>query len=269
MNLPPPQSPRTNSSLTQTQFGPLDLWAKGKFDADYDPKRPIPRRLEDFPIHEQGDILTNAALEFCLADAFHPGCEMTWPMRQLTMYSAPFRIAHAPRDWVEPDYGATLTFVIASSPTGCLGPQQAGGLTRWMVVPWQCDAASCRSGYSAAYDPYVPTFWQAHVPNQVLARRDYCLVTDEGLPLRQREVAFGRRLDWDTPLDVKAPYMHQINQMIAHFDQMGVVESQPGPSDHKFPALIEVQDLPEQPSLLSSADPAEAVRSRTDLSRID
>jgi L-Lysine epsilon oxidase N-terminal/L-lysine epsilon oxidase C-terminal domain len=269
MNIPPPHSPRANSSLTQTQLNLLNLWAKGQFEGDYDPNRPIPRHLEDFPVSEQGDILTKAALEFCLADAFHPGCEMTWPMRQLTMYSAPFRIAHAPRDWVEPDYGVTLTFAIASSPTGCLGPQQAGGLTRWMAVPWQCDTASCRSGYDAAYDPYVPTFWPAHVPNQVLARRDYDLVMDEGLPLREREAAFGRRLDWDAPLDVKAPYMHQINQMIAHFDRMGVVESLPGPSDHKFPALIEVQDLPEQPGLVSSADLAEAAVSRTDLSGID
>ena len=36
--------------------------------------------------------LDKAALHFCLADAFHPGCELTWPMRHASLYSAPFRI---------------------------------------------------------------------------------------------------------------------------------------------------------------------------------
>ena len=43
-----------------------------------------------------------------------------------------------------------------------------------MAVPWQTDTASCRSGYylgyGPRYDPYVPTFWPARVPNQVLTR---------------------------------------------------------------------------------------------------
>ena len=131
---------------------------------------------------EQGDTLTKAALDFCLADAFHPGCEMTWPVRQIAMYRAPFRFAHAPAGWVEPDYGMTLTFAIASAPNGCLGPQTPGGISRWMAVPWQCDTASCRSGYDKTYDPYVPTFWPARVPNQVLTRQDYDIVMDVNAP---------------------------------------------------------------------------------------
>ncbi|WP_420813176.1 LodA/GoxA family CTQ-dependent oxidase [Methylobacterium currus] len=96
---------------------------------------------------------TKAALDFCLADAFHPGCEMTWPVRHIGMCRAPFRFAHAPDGWVEPDFGMTLTCARALAPDGCLGPQIAGGLTCLMAVPWQCDTASCRSGYAKAYDP--------------------------------------------------------------------------------------------------------------------
>ena len=47
-------------------------------------------------------MLDRAALTFCLADAFHPGCEMTWPVRHSTMYSAPFRIRHRRADDPEP-----------------------------------------------------------------------------------------------------------------------------------------------------------------------
>jgi hypothetical protein len=244
MNQPPALSPRQHSSLTDLQLSQLHQWAAGDFDADYDPDQSIPRRIEDVPVAAQGDTLTKAALDFCLADAFHPGCEMTWPVRQITMYRAPFRLAHAPAGWIEPDYGMTLTFAIAAAPNGCLGPQVPGGISRWMAVPWQCDTASCRSGYDRTYDPYVPTFWPARVPNQVLTRHDYDIVMDTERPLPERVAAFARRADWDAPLNLKASYVTQINTMIAHFDKMGVVESRPGPTDGAFPAVMEVQDRP-------------------------
>jgi anthranilate phosphoribosyltransferase len=47
------------------------------------------------PLGEQPAMLDRAALEFCLADAFHPGCEITWPIRHTTMFMAPFRIRHS------------------------------------------------------------------------------------------------------------------------------------------------------------------------------
>jgi hypothetical protein len=52
---------------------------------------------------------------------------------------------------------------------------------------------------------------------------------------------------WNTksPLDLAASYVTQINNMIAHFDQMGIVESRRGPSDGKFPLIIEVEDRPD------------------------
>jgi hypothetical protein len=195
---------------------------------------------------------------------------MTWPVRQISMYRSPFRLAHAPDDWVEPDYGLTMTFAIASAPNGCLGPQSAGGLSRWMAVPWQCDTASCRSGYDKTYDPYVPTFWPARVPNQVLAMEDYKKVVDEELSLAERQAAFARRADWNAPLDLSAPYVTQINTMIAHFDRMGVVESHPGPSDGVFPARIEVADQPEVRAgvLLLKHGPAQP-EEVTDLSGIE
>lgn len=242
MNQPPALSPRQHSSLSTLQLSQLGQWAAGQFDTDYDPDRPIPRRIEDVPVAEQGNMLTKAALDFCLADAFHPGCEMTWPVRQIALYRAPFRFAHAPAGWVEPDYGMTLTYAIASAPNGCLGPQVPGGISRWMAVPWQCDTASCRSGYNKAYDPYVPTFWPARVPNQVLTRQDYDMVMDTERPLPERQAAFARRADWDAPLGLKAPYVTQINNMIAHFDHLGVVESRPGTQDGSFPATMEVED---------------------------
>jgi hypothetical protein len=172
--------------------------------------------------------------------------------------------------WVEPDYGMTLTYAIASAPNGCLGPQTPGGVSRWMAVPWQCDTASCRSGYDKAYDPYVPTFWPARAPNQVLTRQDYDIVMDVGRPLTERQAAFASRADWDAPLNLKASYVTQINNMIAHFDHMGVVESRPGPSDGQFPTVIEVQDRQEPVGGVALLKRTAAVDTGvTDLSTID
>jgi hypothetical protein len=135
-----------------------------------------------------------------------------------------------------------------------------------MAVPWQCDTASCRSGYDKTYDPYVPTFWPARASNQVLTRQDYDIVKR---PLVERQAAFARRADWDAPLDLKASYVTQINNMIAHFDHLGVVESQPGPSDGSFPAVMEVEDrrrpIGGAALLKRTADSIEV----TDLSAID
>jgi hypothetical protein len=119
-------------------------------------------------------------------------------------------------------------------------------------VPWQTDSASCRSGYDKNYDPYVPSFWPARVPNEVLTKHNYRIVMDEEKPLGERLAAFANRAAWIDPLG-STSYTDQINNMIHHFDHLGVVEVHPGPSDREhFPAVIEVEDqhlpIPDQPN---------------------
>ncbi|HEU0121389.1 MAG TPA: LodA/GoxA family CTQ-dependent oxidase [Bryobacteraceae bacterium] len=243
MNIPPAQTPRQHASLTDTQLRMLQQWAKGDFDTDYDPAAQPVRELEQVPVSGQPDMLTRAAMEHCLADAFHPGCEMTWPMRTASMYAAPFRLLHAEAGWIEPGYGAEMGSDSLSLPNGPLAGQVPGGITRWMAVPWQTDTASCRSGYQISYDPYVPTFWPARVPNQVLSRENYDIVMDSGRPMAERMEAFANRADWDAPLGDKS-YTDQINNMIHHFGAMGVVEQLPGPGDAAFPETMQVEHLP-------------------------
>ena len=113
-----------------------------------------------------------------------------------------------------------------------------------MAVPWQTDTASCRSGYQKSYDPYVPTFWPARVPNQVMSRQAYETVMNPELPLGERMAAFARRAAWLRPLG-NTSYEDQVNNMIADIAQMGVVEVKPGPKDVAlFPAAFQVEQLP-------------------------
>ncbi len=268
MNNPPARTPRQHVTLTNTQLGFLQQWSAGDFEADYDPQARPPRSIDSVPLVEQPDILDRASLEFCLADAFHPGCEMTWPMRTAGMYMAPFRLAHAPPGWIEPEYGPVLGAETITLPNGpLLGGQLPGGITRWMAVPWQTDTASCRSGYLKSYDPNVPTFWPARVPNQVLTSVDYQVVMDEQRPLAERLAAFVRRGSWLQPLGNKS-YTDQINNMIAHFDRMGVVEQRDGPKSGPFPSEMEVQDLPDAAHPLAAAA-SERTAENLDLSGIE
>lgn len=241
MDIPMPPIPRAMTALTPTQLSLLQYWADGQFLADYDPQASAPQLIELLSLAEQPAMLDRAALEYCLADAFHPGCEMTWPVRHATMYQEPYRWRHRAKNDPEPDYGTTLTPAEANSYNGPLYGQSPGSITRWMAIPWQTDTASCRSGYDPSYDPYLPTFWPARVPNQVLTEANYHKVIDTSLSRRERLAAFNDRFDWDTTLGVG--YQQQLETMVDDFDRQGIVLVQPGVADDPdFPPQMQVSD---------------------------
>ncbi|KQV15798.1 MULTISPECIES: LodA/GoxA family CTQ-dependent oxidase [unclassified Kitasatospora] len=239
----PPRTPLQHLAFSPTQYKMFQLWADGTFVDDWGTIPPV-HELAGLPLAERPAALDRAALDFCLADAFHPGTEVTWPIRHLTMYQAPFRIKHRPSGQPEPDYGPVLTPERALGPDGPLHAQGPGDLTRWMAVPWQTDTASCRSGYelslSPRNDPYLPTFWPARVPNHVLAEEDYQVVVDTGRPLAERTEAFERRAVWLRGL--KGNNSEQMNQMVDDWYRLGIVEVRDGAQD--FPARLQVESTP-------------------------
>lgn len=164
-------------------------------------------------------------------------------MRHATLYEAPFRVRRRPAGQPEPDYGPNLTQEIVLRPGGPLYDQGPGDISRWMALPWQGDTAFCRSGYEADYDPYLPTFWPARVPNQVLTEEDYKIVVNTSLPRAERMAAYNRREQWLRALTGKPP--DQMMQMIAEFGKMGIVEERVGvPNDPDLPAVMLVESLP-------------------------
>ncbi|WP_266171359.1 LodA/GoxA family CTQ-dependent oxidase [Dyella subtropica] len=229
MQVPAGESPRQNASVSATQYEVLRRWVDGDFTPDWDPNRKKPSSLSEVRLAEQPATLDRAALDFMLADAFHPGCELTWPMRHLSLYSKPFRIRVRPAGEPEPDYGKTLDQATILSVDGPLHTQGPGDLTRWMGLPWQADTAYCRSGYDRQYDPYMPTFWPARVPNHVLSERDYAIVVDREQDMKARKEAFGRRTNWNLPLGAGAPTAVQMEKMVEIFGSMGLLESRHNP----------------------------------------
>lgn len=254
----PENSPRKYLSLSQTQYDVLRKWADGDFRADWPAGGP-PRELAALDAHEQPHSLDRAALHFCLADAFHPGCEVTWPIRHLSMFSAPFRIRQRRPGTKDRDYGKKLTQAQVLAPDGPLWEQGPGDLTRWMGLPWQADTAYCRSGYDPSYDSFLPTFWPARVPNQVLSEADYRVVIDPEQPREVREAAFNRRANWNRLLGPNLRPSEQMMNMVHHFANMGVVETRPGVDDDPlFPRTMMVENavIPEEvKALLRTAAP--------------
>lgn len=230
-------------TVTPTQYHLLKRWKDGDFISDRDPHRLVPAGIEDVPLQNQPSTLDRASLHFCLGGPFHPGCEMTWPMRHISLYYAPFRLRLRTPDNPEPDYGNCLTQVIINQTDGPLAASGPGDITRWMAVPWQTDTASCRAGYEPDFDPFLPTFWPARVPNHVLSYQDYGIVMNESLPFEQRMLAFGTRSTWYRVLT--GSQLDQVNQMVTAFSKLGVVERHPGPvNDPMFPTIMQVESPP-------------------------
>jgi hypothetical protein len=104
-----------------------------------------------------------------------------------------------------------------------------------------------------------------------MTRQNYDLVMDAKQPEQVRLAAFANRAAWIAPLGTG--YTTQINNMIHHFDHLGVVEVNPGPNDPAgkalFPPFISVEDehrpivdpvtaakiRPHQKTMMSAADP--------------
>ncbi|GCD93111.1 LodA/GoxA family CTQ-dependent oxidase [Embleya hyalina] len=245
-----PTSPRQYMTLSDLQMDMLLKWSDGAFVSTS--RSGFPRHLEEAPLADRPGLLDRAALDFCLADAFHPGCEVTWPIRYATMFAEPFRILHRAEGQAEPDYGAELTPEKVLAADGPLHAQGPGDLTRWMAVPWQADTASCRSGYESnaglgpRYDPHLPTFWPARVPNHVLTERDFRIVNKEGgsTPSEdEREAAFNNRASWLRGLH--GTYKEQLKQAAAEWHHFGVVETRRYTvGDDKYPPHVHVESVP-------------------------
>ena len=251
MEVPAIESPRQNASISHTQFEILQAWAAGRFAADWTQPSTVPSFIDDLPIAERPAMLDRAALEHCLADAFHPGCEVTWPVRHLTLYSKPFRIRHRPPGTPAPFYGTTLTTAVALGRGGPLYEQGPGDLTRWMGLPWQADTAFCRAGYDTDYDLYQPTFWPARVPNHILTDADYAVVIDPAQPRARRLQRFLTRTSWNDPL--RGDTAEQMESMVRIYASMGLVEKRPGvPGDPALPPEMWVAsfgpDIPPAPA---------------------
>lgn len=197
--------------------------------------------LDQSPVSEQPDRLDAGPLSYCCADAFHPGCELTWIMRHASIYSEVARIKHCDANIPASDYGDVLTPDHALSKDGPLHAQRAGDLTRWMAVPWHGDTARCRSGYDPEFHPYLPSYWPSSVPNHVLTETNFLIYSNTELSDEIRQKAFQDREAWMRKFLNEFDNSEDIMQaMVKRFDEMGIVQRHLPPLDYagKYPTVF-------------------------------
>lgn len=229
-----------NLPITETQYNRLALWAKGEFTTG-EPKKYV--SFEELSPAEQINALNQAPMEECLGGPFHPGIELTWPMRQKQMWKRPYRLNVVEEgEATDLDFGPLLSPAIVlgevllpassnsstngkegkkvkPSPLAKSGP---GSLTRWLGVPWQTDEASCLSGYDLTLYLPLPSFWAARVPNQVFSEDGYQRSVQAGkLNIAQRLKHFDYRQDWLR--DLGSGYTTRINNMISEWHELGII----------------------------------------------
>ncbi len=205
--------------ITQIQYCRLKKWAEGDFTA----QKPKPQKpFEKMTPAEQINALNQAPMEECLGGPFHPGIELTWPMRQKIMWESPYRLKVVGEDEPTPlNFGPLLSPAIALGTNGPLSKSGPGSLTRWLGVPWQTDEASCLSGYDTSTYLPLPSFWAARVPNQVLSADSYARMEDAKVNIAQRLKHFDYRQDWLRDFGVQ--YEKKINLMIAEWHELGII----------------------------------------------
>ncbi len=237
-----PTAPARFFSLTPTNYEYLRKWVEGDFVADYaETPASANTKLEDFPDAKRPELLDRAALHFCMGGPFHPGCEVTWPMRHASMYRDGFRLR--PRMLPEADYGDVLTPEMVTQWNGPLSGVAAGDVTRWMAVPWHADTVNCGGGYEPGVDGdgmFLPTFWPARVPNHVLTEASFKEVDKRG-NIGDRITHFERRADWLRRVD-RTGSLARMSDMIEIFGQLGVlVKRKLDHPDPQLPAEVYVE----------------------------
>lgn len=235
--------------VPKQQYAVLQFWASGAFVNDLvDTRGDEISDFEQIPLAEQPAALTRAALEPCSGGAFHPGVELSWPLRHKELYRGPYRIALATArqpDLIQ-DLGLLLTPEKAFGGHGetppAIAPQMPGDLTRWMGLPWQCDAFSCQQ---VVLDNDFPnaTWWPAALPIDVLPEAYYRVVMDPAQSADQRIKFFESRVAWSRGVagigyHANASYNDGLNQMLYLWDRMGFVVRRPGPADADRPTSI-------------------------------
>jgi L-Lysine epsilon oxidase N-terminal/L-lysine epsilon oxidase C-terminal domain len=240
----PPQNQHSWLPVTPLQYEQLKAWARGEFA----PGEPPPRvtSIGQLPVAQQPRALDEAGLASVLGGANHPGVEAPWVLRVPTMWESAYRLRIQSQTIEIRDYGPLLTPKVAMGPTGPVHGVTPGDLTMWMGVPWHADAASCRDGYRRPnYKPpvstYLPSYWPARVPNEVLTEDDYRVVVDTNRGLAERTHAFQTRRTWIRPVaHIPVPTV-QFRKFIEEWAKFGVVVLMPGAGDGRFPRTLKVE----------------------------
>lgn len=247
-------------------------------------------------------LMTRAVLETLYGGGFHPGVELTWPMRHQQMYSEntltipsvngsqeydlfglrEVRVNAASKEVQDKvffkDFGFLMTpedvrkSMDAENEEYWLWQITPGDLTKWMGIPWQSDAGSCQAVWINSQYP-VPSWWAANLPIDVLTNESYeAIKSPETLPDTKRNL-YASRLPWLQTTDTgyvgyhaEGGYLNGLINMVYQWDQIGTVAARELDLDG-YPKTVYVSFIGDdvknnQPTLLGVAYPSEPAPKR-------
>ncbi len=264
-----PGSPAQWFAIPPVLYMQFQKWAAGKFKT-IDMKAPDNLSMDDIArLFQQAFaraakdeskkplLMTRAVLETLYGGGFHPGVELTWPMRHNLMYAENERVY----DHVDKKMGlfglreirinaATAAeqkaiffndfgFQMESSDIeASMNPRNKqhwlwkitpGDLTKWMGIPWQSDAGSCQAVYVDKQYP-IPAWWAANLPVHVLPEENYRKLQDPNILADTKKNIFANREDWLHTADTgfigyhaEGGYLNGLINMVYQWDKIGVV----------------------------------------------
>lgn len=145
---------RSFLSVTRIQYALLVEWAQGKFIDDWRGEPQFSSKENPTP-----DDLDFSAVESCVGGPFYPGIEVSWLIREKSLYAEPFRLKfpaapEAPNNPAAPLKVGVLEF-------------KPGFFSQQMALPWQADFYDCHK--ERWYDPgnteYYFMWWTAQRPD--------------------------------------------------------------------------------------------------------
>ncbi|NEQ37393.1 MAG: hypothetical protein F6K40_14420 [Okeania sp. SIO3I5] len=206
-------------------------------------------------------LMTRAVLETLYGGGFHPGVELTWPMRHNQMYTENrpvYEFVNQDKGYNYGFYGLWEVRINAASPERkkeifyndfgyemvpvdiqeSLEPSNPkhwlweatpGDLTKWMGIPWQSDAGSCQTVFIDMQYP-VPAWWAANLPVTILTAESLKKVQDQSLIPETRRYIYANRLPWLHSADTgfvgyhaEAGYQNGLIAMVYKWKSVGMV----------------------------------------------
>ncbi|MDJ0674643.1 MAG: LodA/GoxA family CTQ-dependent oxidase [Calothrix sp. MO_167.B42] len=206
-------------------------------------------------------LMTRAVLETLYGGGFHPGVELTWPMRHNQMYAENHRIYKFVSQYTDASHGFYGLWEVRinaasperkeeifyndfglemvaydvqeslepSNPKHWLWEATPGDLTKWMGIPWQSDAGSCQTVFIDMQYP-VPAWWAANLPVTVLTAESLEKVRDQNLIPETRSYIYANRLPWLHSADTgfvgyhaEAGYQNGLIAMVYKWKSVGMV----------------------------------------------
>ena len=224
-------------SPTVSQYHALHCWSNHQY-----------KKSNDKPLGV-GEYLDRATLQNCLGGRFSPGIDMTWVIREPSMYitnwqqgAGPFRIHHKTLDYAAVsnqslDYKApllTLGWIPRHEDVEHLG-LEPGDATKFMALPWHADYNSCAIHQTSPNTQDSQTLywsWPAQRPVTVYTAQDYQdsqIDKDRhGLPpqrysVRGRGTVPGENSPTDSGNLANAGRFWQYSEMLEKWNDIGVI----------------------------------------------